>query len=248
MRILVLRSPDAAPRTAARLAALGHTPVLLPLARARHDAAALEAGLAAPHAAIVLTSAEAAAVLRSRPDLVERHRDATLFAVGHATAAAAREAGFRSVTTPGSDGWTLAGFIDARRPAGLSADAPLLYLAGFPRSPPFERRLAELDVPHHTVECYRMEPIAHPPGELERRLSDPRPDAVLFHSRESVRRFFALPPLAGTPERIAGMRLFCISANVADAVPPGLATAVAIADAPDEESLLALLAAAPPVE
>src|SRR5690606_25255900 len=105
----------------------GHVPVLLPLARAVHDVAALRAALAAPHAAIVITSAEAAAVFQDAPELVTQHGDTTLFAVGHATAIAARAIGFRSVLTPGSDGWTLAGFIDERRPPGLSSHLPLLY-------------------------------------------------------------------------------------------------------------------------
>ena len=63
MRVLVLRPEPAAGRTAARLAARGHEAVLLPLSQAEHDTDAASAGLAGPHSAIAITSAEAARVL-----------------------------------------------------------------------------------------------------------------------------------------------------------------------------------------
>jgi uroporphyrinogen-III synthase len=91
-------------------------------------------------------------------------------------------------------------------------------------------------MPFVTVEGYRMEPLAPAEAEIERALVSPPLDAVLLHSRESARRFFAL-----APARFPTVRMLCMSRNVADAVPARFAARVAVAAAPDEESLLALL-------
>jgi len=227
MRVLVIRAAPAAARTAAKLTARGHEPVLLPLSRAVHDREAVAAALSEPFSAIAVTSAEAAGLLGAA---ARQHADIPVYAVGHASADAARSAGFRRVATAGGDGHDLAGLILRETPGAL------LYLAGNPRAPGFENRLGEAGVPFRTVECYRMEPVVPAAEEIERALFSPPPDAVLLHSRESAVRFFAL-----APERFAAARVLCMSRNVAEAVPARLAAAVAVAASPDEESLLALL-------
>lgn len=237
MHVLVLRPEPAASRTAEKLAALGHEAVRLPLSRPEHDVAAVVAALAEPHAAIAITSAEAARLLARLGDTLEPHRQTPLFAVGEASADAARRAGFRSVTAGRGEGESLAEAIAARE----GGPSPILYLAGHPRAPRFERRLEEAGVAFRTVEAYRMVPLVPSPGEIEAALFAPMPDAVLFYSRESARSFFALPPLADERERLYPMRFLCMSANVAAAVPEDLAAMTAIAAFPDEGSLLALI-------
>ncbi|WP_411036427.1 uroporphyrinogen-III synthase [Shinella sp. BYT-45] len=238
MRVLVLRPEPAAARTARRLTALGHEPVLLPLSRAEHDVDAAKAALAGPHAAIAITSAEAARLLGKLGADLDRHLSTAVFAVGQASAKAARKAGFRFVLSAGGDGEDLAGMIAAHggEPAGL-----ILYLAGNPRAPGFEIRLREAGIPFRTVECYRMMPLRPPRAEAESALLQPVPDAVLLYSRESARAFFDLAPLSEMPDRFRATRLLCLSRNVASAVPERFAPLAAIAPAPDEESLLALL-------
>lgn len=238
MRVLVLRPQPAADRTAGRLAARGHEAVLLPLARAVHDRAAARTALAGGHAAIAITSAEAGGLLREAP---AGHETVPVFAVGHASARAAREAGFRRVETPGGDGRALADFILQRREALDLAAGPLLYLAGHPRAPGFESRLAEAGLPLRTVECYRMEPLSLAPEAVERAVLGAAPDAVLLHSPESARRFFALPFSAAAEARLHAASLLCMSANVAAAIPETFAARVRVAARPDEESLLDLL-------
>jgi len=237
MRVLVLRPEPAASRTAGKLAALGHEAVRLPLSGAEHDIAAGKAALAEPHAAIAITSAEAARLLAGIGEDLAPYRKTPLFAVGEASAEAARRAGFRTVIAGGGNGESLAETILAHtRP-----DGPILYLAGSPRAPGFEHRLEEADIPFRTIEAYRMVPLIPSPAEIEAALLAPVPDAALLYSRESARAFFALPPLVQAPERVLAMRLVCMSANVAAAVPDLFAERAAIAAAPDEESLLALL-------
>ncbi|WP_455854307.1 uroporphyrinogen-III synthase [Ensifer canadensis] len=124
--------------------------------------------------------------------------------------------------------------------ATLSASrAPLLYLAGSPRSDGLEATLRQLRIEHVTVECYRMQPIAHPPDILARLISAGRPDAVLLYSHDTARRFAALLVEAGLKTAAFSPRYLCLSAAVAGALPDG--ASVEVAARPDEESLFSLL-------
>jgi uroporphyrinogen-III synthase len=241
VRVLVLRPQPAASRTAGKLEALGHETTILPLFRPEHDLDALKAGLAARHSAIAITSAEVARLFGEIDGALDRHLLTTVFSVGHASAQAAAEAGFRTVLTPGGGGKDLAEMIIGHcREFGMPAE-PILYLAGAPRSPGFEERLREAQVPLRTVECYRMAPTSPVRTAVEAALLKPVPDAVLLYSREAARAFFELSPLTETPERFLSTLMLCLSTNVARAVPQRFAGLTVVASAPNEESLLDLL-------
>jgi uroporphyrinogen-III synthase len=237
MRILVLRPEPAASRTRDALSALGHEAIRLPLSQAKHDLTATRKALGEPHSAIAVTSAEIARLSGRLGDGLAT----TVFAVGQASAAAMRAAGFPTVLAAGGDGESLAAMIAAHyRKTGVP-DAPLLYLAGNPRAPGFESRLREAGIPFRTVEAYRMTPLTPAKADIEAALLAPLPDAVLLYSRESALAFFRLPPIHETPERFQSVHLLCMSRNVAAAVPRRFAANVSIAAAPDEKSLFALL-------
>lgn len=241
MRVLVLRPEPAAARTAERLAALGHEAVRLPLSKAEHAVDAVKAALAQPHGAIAVTSAEMARLFERIGGAPAADRATAVFAVGKATARAMRDAGFAHVLSAAGDGESLAGVVAEHLRVNGPLPHPLLYLAGNPRGPGFESRLAEAGIPFRTVEGYRMVPLAPTREAPEAALLHPVPDAVLLYSRESARAFFALAPLTEAPGRFTALRLLCMSANVAAAVPERFAAHVDIAASPSEESLLALL-------
>lgn len=227
VRVIVTRPAISAGQTAARLLALGHLPIPLPLTEAVHHPDAAIAGLAIAHAAIAVTSAEALRVLQSIDDVLQPHLDTRLYAVGEASAQAARDAGFRDVVAGAGTGAELAELI-----AGDAADLgrPLLYLAGKPRSPAFEQGLAEHGVSILTVECYAMQAIPYvEPVEISA-------DAVLLYSREAARLFFELSVMGAE-----AMRICCLSDNVATAVPARFRKNTHIAAQPDEEGIFALL-------
>lgn len=236
MRLLVTRPHPAAEATARRLQALGHQPLLLPLAQAEHFPGTALAALAKPHAAIALTSAEAVRVLAELGANLDAYKAKSCFCVGEATARAARDLGFTAVQAAEGTGKSLAVLIAATPSAHR---APLLYLAGSPRSEGFEATLRQLQIDHVTVECYRMQPVAHPPGLLAKLTSDGMLDAVLLYSHDTARRFAALLVEAGLDPAAFSPRYLCLSAAVAAALPEG--APVEIAARPDEESLLSLL-------
>lgn len=238
MRILVTRPQPSATATAARLEALGHEAIVLPMMEAVHDPQAALDVLSLPHGAIAVTSAEAIRALALVKDDVSPHLTTPIFCVGPATAEAARQFGFQSVVTSYATGRALAQLI-AEIFRSTGGPGGLAYLAGLPRSPGFEMALREEGIGCRVADVYRMSPIAHAPETIENLLFSRKPEAILFYSHETARHFFALNALA-TKSAFHDMRLLCLSEHVADAVPRGIGH-IAIAAEPNEASLFALL-------
>ncbi|RFB89560.1 uroporphyrinogen III synthase [Rhizobium leguminosarum bv. trifolii] len=235
MRVLVTRPAHSAEKTAQRLRDMGHEPFLLPLRQPVHDSAAAATALAGTSGAIAVTSAEAVRVLSALGEHLRPHLARPLFAVGQATADAASRLGFRSVASSRGNGGALAALAAAQAADGL------LYLAGTPRAETFEAGLRQLGIGFSVAECYRMQPVAPNPAEIEAIFARTPPQAVLFYSRQTVDDFFGVAELRSTLSEGSGIRLLCLSEAVAQAIPATLKKNAAIAPMPDEKSLLSLL-------
>ncbi|MBB3135282.1 uroporphyrinogen-III synthase [Rhizobium pisi] len=235
MRVLVTRPAHSATRTAQRLREMGHEPVLLPLRQPLHDSAGAATALAATNGPIAMTSAEAVRVVSALGETLRPHLGRPLFAVGEATAKEAQSLGFQSVATSSGNGRDLADLVAAQRADGL------LYLAGTPRAETFEGRLRELGIRFSIAECYRMQPVAPSPAEIEAIFAGVPPQAVLFYSRQTADDFFDVAELRSALSEESGIRLLCLSEAVAEAIPAALKKKAAIAPMPDEKSLLSLL-------
>lgn len=235
MRVLVTRPAHSATRTAQRLRDMGHEPVLLPLRQPLHDSAVAAQALAATSGPIAVTSAEAVRVVSALGEALRPHLARPLFAVGETTAKEAKSLGFQSVSSSSGNGRDLADLIAAQGTNGL------LYLAGIPRAETFEAGLREHGIRFSVAECYRMQPVAPHPAEIEAIFSGPGPDAILFYSRQTADDFFHVAELRSALSERGEIRLLCLSEAVAQAVPTALKKTVAIAPMPDEKSLLSLL-------
>jgi uroporphyrinogen-III synthase len=211
MRLLITRPQPGADATAATLAALGHQPVVQPLLATEAADWALPA---TPPDAVLITSAAsvrhagaAAAALMGLP----------AHAVGGATAAAARAAGWRAVREgPGNVQALLDGLPPCR----------LLHLAGADRTdaqPP-----AGVVVDIATVYRAVLKPLAALPDVA----------GVLLYSARTARHF------AAEWDRLGGARgavkLYAISPAALAAAGSGWASAQA-APQPTEAALLAML-------
>jgi uroporphyrinogen-III synthase len=211
--LLILRPQPGADETAARARALGLEPVVAPLFTVRP--LAWDPPDPADFDTILLTSANAA---REAGVALASFTALPCWAVGEATAAAAREAGFRDVRTGTSDGTAL---VQAAASTGISR---VLHLHG--------REHAALAWPGLQVESravYVAESVEELP-EPARRLRDP---VALIHSPRSGAQFAAL---AGEKRDIA---IAAISRAAAAAAGSGWAE-VAVAAAPRDEALLEL--------
>lgn len=230
MLVLVTRPHEQAAGTARLLESMGHTvlldPVLevcpLPFAPPQPDTVA---GLA-------VTSINAVPALRAcEPDL-------PVFAVGEATAAAARAAGRSDVQVAAGDGLALAELIAHRiRPEqGL-----ILHLAGTDVRPGLEQALASTGHRYCRTIVYAAVPRDELAPGVEAALRAQRVDAVLLYSPRSAVLWTRKIERHGLGAHLAGMTAVCLSPAVAQPL-AGLALgAVRIARMPDQKSLLGCL-------
>jgi uroporphyrinogen-III synthase len=209
-RVLVLRPEPGASATVERARQLGLDAVAIPLFEV--EPVAWRAPDPAEFDGLLLTSANA---VRHGGGALQELRALQVYAVGDATARAAREAGF-DVASIGEGG--VEGLLGAIDPA-LS----LLHLCGEDRIFP-----ADAPQPITAITVYRSRQIENP-GEI------PSDSVVLIHSPRAGRRFAGL---VADRSRIA---IAAISPQAAEAVGEGWES-VQVADRPTDEALLALAA------
>jgi uroporphyrinogen-III synthase len=226
-RVWITRAQPGASRTAARLRGMGFTPLIQPLL-------AVET-LSPPvpdldrFAALAFTSRNGVAAFAA----LTSRRDRPVFAVGDATAQAAREAGFVAVRSASGDLTAL-----ARRIAAELSDAALLAPQAETPAGDLAAALAAADaraVSLHPLSVYRTAPTAAAPPEGF--------DAVLIHSPRAAQALAALVPVSLPAARLAGVVIACISPAAAAPL-SAVGPTPAVADAPDEATLLATLKAA----
>ena len=234
MRIWVARPEPGAARTGARLAALGHSPLVAPVLAV--DAT----GVRLPEeafAGLILTSANAAAALA--PEDRERLRTIPTFAVGVRTAALARELGFADVRAAEGDARSLAGLVRAALPDG----AHLVHAAGAERKAEPAAALVAAGYRLTVRELYAARVVARLPDAAAEALAAGRLDGALHYSRRSAQAAHDLANAAGLGGAFGGLTHYCLSADVAvPLVTAGVAVHF-VPERPGEDALLAGLPA-----
>lgn len=232
MRLLVTRQHPDGQRTAARLLAAGHEVLVQPV----QETAFLPEPEARPPAAIVVTSRNGVRALARWRQSAAWH-DHPLFAVGAATAEAAREAGFKQVVSANGDGAALAALIQRLFP---SREGGILYPAAADRSPVLEATLRGAGYEIDTVVAYRMERLAALDPKTGDALRQKMIDGILLYSPRSADALVSLLGEAGLLTSLAGVTIFAISEATAAKL-RGIGAGVVAAERPDEEALLRLL-------
>lgn len=246
MRVVVTRPMRSGQKTATLLRERGHEPILLPLTEAVHKAEAAREALTRQPDALAVTSAEAIRALMSSGIDLSGHLGRPLFAVGAATAQAARECGFKTVITGEGDGIALARLMAEKLTSGAqvsSAKSPaahVLYLAGRPREGGFETTLATSAITLDIAEIYEMQPVLWERPALRAVLDIPT-DAVLLYSRETARIFFDLVQSHDLAPLLHTSRFICISEKVLDVVPTPHRSRACASTMPSEHAMLQLL-------
>lgn len=232
MRVLVTRPEPGATATAERLEAMGLEPIKLPL----QETVPLTVGsktVAEKISAIAIPSASA---IRHAPrELISKWAGLPCFAVGEATAAVAREAGFLDVASGDGDADSLAAHVVASKPAGTVA-----YLCGRVRRPIFEQRLTEARVPVAIVETYDTLALPADLDTVRRSLAGVPLDYALVYSANAATLLaerMRVDQLRGLFEKTT---MICMSARVADAL-EGAGGKIAVAAEPSETALLKAL-------
>lgn len=226
----ITRAQPAATATAGRIRALGIEAVIEPLLEVRRIAdARIDLTDAA---AVVFTSANAVAAFA---DLTPE-RALRVFAVGDATAAAARTARFKTVLSAQGDVTALAAALAGRRRE--LAGGVILYPAAAEPSQDLGAALEGVGLKVRQTALYETVVVV-PSEALVERL--PGIDAVLLHSAKAARALAGFLKAHPAPQLTA----FCFSRQVARPLSRAGLAATRCAEAPNEAALMTLIAGAP---
>jgi uroporphyrinogen-III synthase len=228
--VLITRPQPGADETAARVAALGWQPVVAPLLEIHRLNRPLPAAKSVQ--AVLVASGNAL------PGLARRYRRLPLLAVGDATAARAREAGFTQVHSAGADATALAALAER---SCDSAGAPLLLAAGRGQSLGLATALRERGFRVIRRAVYASVPVTTLPSAAANAAQSGRLRAILFFSAETARQFARLLTRAGLRETVAGVDACAIGAPAAAAIQELPWRRVLRAAHPTQDAMLALL-------
>lgn len=232
MRVLVLRPEDAARRTAARLAALGHEAVCAPVLEIRPT------NEPAPSGAFDAAMATSAQAFRS----VDENALASfvrlpLMCVGARTAAAARAAGFREIVIEAPDAARLVSAMSE----GAKARNRLVYLVARDRKPILEKGLAAAGLAVTPWTVYEARAVPSLPGEAAEALRHGAVAAALHFSPRSAGVFRKLVADASLEAAARKLLHVAISPDAAGELEGMGAPLVRVAAEPDEAHMLELL-------
>ncbi len=230
--VLITRSESEAQATATRVAALGHRPILSPAIRIVPRTLSL-AGLGRLQAVLVTSGnaiASLPATLHATP----------LLAVGDATAARARSAGFWRVSSAGRDAAALAQL------ARLSCDpdgAPLLVAAGESQGGRLVGSLRRRGFRVARRVAYATRPCGRIADAAWDEMAAGQVRAALFFSPASALAFVGAMRRRGPAAcaRMTPVTAIAISPATADALSPLPWAGIRVASAPNQDELLACL-------
>ena len=228
--VLITRPEPGASETAARVAAMGLTPVVAPLLQIRCLAPALPP--ADDIQAILVTSGNAI------PALPSTYHQRPLFAVGNATASRAREAGFGTVSSADGEATALAALV--ARSCDHAAGSLLLATGKRQgRALTADLRGCGFSVIRRVV--YAAVPVASLPEAAGTALLAQTLSAAMFFSAETARHAVHLLGGAQLAEAVRLVEALAIGATTAVALESLPWRRIRVAARPNQEAMLALL-------
>jgi uroporphyrinogen-III synthase len=230
VRVLITRPEPGASETAARVTAMGLTPIIAPLLDIRPIAVQLPP--ADTIAAILLTSGNAAGALPRR-----YHCIPTL-TVGAASAARASQAGFTDVVSADGDATTLAALVRARIDP---RQGTMLLAAGRGQSLALAAALRTSGYRVARRVVYSARPVPRLPAAALKALTNGEALAVLVFSAETARCFMGLARTAGVTGSLKNHTAITIGNLAAVALKPEYWDHVRVARKPTQDEMLALL-------
>ena len=232
--ILITRPEPGLSETARAVAAMGLEAVPCPLLRIRARRPRLPPATALH--AILLTSGQAVAPLAAAAAADTALMRLPLLAVGDATAARARAAGFTRTLSAAGDAAELEALVRATLPPG----ARLLLATADRQGGAIARELRRAGYPVHRRVVYGAEPVRRLPVAALAGLRSGGIAACLFFSAETARNFERLCPVS-LHQALGVMRAVAISPAVGAALAGLPWQSVQIAAHPDAAAMLSLL-------
>lgn len=232
--LLVTRPLEAARRFAGTAEAAGFDTILAPMLTIRALPSA-RADFAGAQAVLLTSSAAAPMLARLTPD-----RDLPILAVGDATAASARDAGFRDVTSAAGDVQALAELAKARLDSGAG---PVVHAAGAKRAGDLTGALAAAGFDARVSVLYEARPATQISSETVEALHAGKIAYAAFFSPQTARAFVSLAPADGVSEALRGVAAVAISAAVRGPLETLTWRSIATAARPDAAAVLEALVA-----
>ncbi len=233
MHILVTRPTEDARATATSLETRGHVAHCVALLRIE-NLTKVDLEMEGVQA-LLFTSGNGIRAFAS----ISPRRDVSVMAVGAASAAAARDAGFSNVVS--ADG-------DARALAALAAQSckpdrgRLIHLAGADAAEDLISHLSELGFEAERKVIYAAHAVTNMPGKLKSILGAGAPlDGVLLYSTRTAQIFETLVRQEGLAEACSGLTAYCLSPAIAQTAKSSPFREILAAERPNEAALLGLL-------
>jgi uroporphyrinogen-III synthase len=234
MRILITRPEiDAAPLAKA-LEARGHVAVIMPLLDIRFRDFGINPSC---YRGVLATSANGVRALE-RCNSFENIKTLPLYAVGPASAAEARRAGFAHVETAGGDVVRLGEHVRTH----LEAEgAPLLHVSGKAAAGDLQGLLGGFGFRVERIIGYEAKKARGFTPQVLQMLQEGDINAVLLYSPRTAVIFSDLVRQSGLDEALGHVRFFCLSDAVGAKLARISAKAVLVAQSPDQDALLDLV-------
>ncbi|MDH7798481.1 MULTISPECIES: uroporphyrinogen-III synthase [unclassified Beijerinckia] len=238
MRVLVTRPQGDAESTATHLVQAGHEAIIAPVLRIVPTGATVPGAndASVDYDGVIITSVHAfdAVIPDARFAFLF---DKPLHSIGTRSIALARRANIFEDGLNGRDAAALGKMLLREMPRGTH----LLYLAGRDRKPDLELALSAGGLRVEIAVVYDARAVETLPDVAVTALQGGALDAVLHYSRRSASIFADLVVDAGLKDQAARLRHVCISSDCAAGL-VRLNVAAAIAAAPTEAAMIALLA------
>ncbi len=233
-RVLITRPEPDAGAFAALCREAGFEPLIAPLMEVnihKKDAALDNI------AALAFTSANGVRAFAAN----SLQRSLPVFAVGPATAKAAKEARFEEIEIAEGDVKTLASLIKGRS-GTISGD--VLHIAGAHRAGDLAGLLEQGGVPCRRAVLYEAKAAEDLPRAAQEALSaDPSAEWAVFFSPRTARLFTALCEKAGLSARLGAVKAACLSVAVAAELSKDDWRSVEIASEPQAVAVISLMSA-----
>jgi uroporphyrinogen-III synthase len=232
MRVLLTRPRPDAEETARLLVAQGIEAVIAPLIDIS-DISGATVDLAAVQAILVTSANGVRALSRAMQE-----RDLPIYTVGDASARVAADCGFTDVTSAGGDVSALAALVRMKLDPLAGA---LVHVSGSAIAGDLGAELASIQYVVRRSQLYQSRIVDTLPETARNALTEGSIDAALFYSPRTASQFAKLVAAAGLQEHCRQVVACCLSPAVAETLAALTFAEIRIAEAPDQDHLLAVL-------
>lgn len=233
-KILITRPYEDFKRTATALSDLGFAAISAPMM----EFTPLEFTLPKldDYAALVFTSANGTRAVKH----LAKFKQLPCYVVGKQSCIAAIDNGYEILAQGGGDVVSLSTAI-AKDYLTRGFTKPLLHISGVHMAGNLMQNLADLSIAMQRIQAYEMLVVSKIDREAERQIKAKKIAGILLYSRRSAEIFIENMQKNELLAKITEIPLFCLSKNIANALPKPYLKHIYFVDKPDEAALLALM-------